>query len=89
MPLDATKNFEGVPLIRTAKFADVRQPIIQFTANRGTPNLDKNESNVGPINTVKILHQVQFEDESTSVFGFHRMECLLDDTDRFNNLAVF
>ena len=38
IPLKAVKNFEGVPLIRTAKFVEVRHPIIQFTPRIGTPN---------------------------------------------------
>ena len=37
MPLEAAKNFEGVPLISTGKLAEVRNPIIQFIASRGTP----------------------------------------------------
>ena len=37
IPLEAAKNFEGVPLIRTAKLAEVRHPVIQFTVRRGTP----------------------------------------------------
>ena len=37
IPLEAAKNFEGVPLIRTAKLAEVRNPIIQFKSRRGTP----------------------------------------------------
>ena len=37
IPLKAVKNFEGVPLMRTTKFAKVRHSIIQFTPRRGTP----------------------------------------------------
>ena len=37
MPLDAPKNFEGVPLTSTAEFVDVKHPIIQLTLIRGTP----------------------------------------------------
>ena len=37
IPLDAAKNFEGVPLISTAKFVDEMHPIIHLIARRGTP----------------------------------------------------
>ena len=37
IPREALKNFDGVPLIRTTKFAEVRQAIIQLTLRRGTP----------------------------------------------------
>ena len=37
MPQEAEKNFEGVPLTRIAKFAEVRHPMIQLTTKSGTP----------------------------------------------------
>ena len=37
IPLDTWKNFEGVPLISTTKFADSTQPMIQFTKVQGIP----------------------------------------------------
>ena len=37
MPREAEKNFEGVPLTRTTKFAEVRHPMIQLTTRRGAP----------------------------------------------------
>ena len=35
MPLDAGKNFEGVPFTNTAEFEDTTQPRIQFTPTKG------------------------------------------------------
>ena len=37
IPQEVEKNFDGVPLIRTTKLVEVRQPIIQLTARRGAP----------------------------------------------------
>ena len=37
IPQEAEKKSEGIPLISTAKVAEVRQPIIHLTVWRGTP----------------------------------------------------
>ena len=37
IPLEALKNLDGASLIKTTKFVEVRQPIIQLTPRRGTP----------------------------------------------------
>ena len=67
MPRDAVKKFEGVPLIRTTKFAEVRQPIIQLIVRSGTPIWIK-MSHKAPIHTVKCLDKIQFENEGTDIF---------------------
>ena len=51
--------------------------------------MDQNESNVGPVHSIKSLHQIQFEDKSASILGFHSVESLLGYANRFNNLAIF
>ena len=41
-----------------------------------------------PINTIKILDQIQLENEGTYILSLNRMESLLNNTNRLNGLSV-
>ena len=50
--------------------------------------MNQDEMDIGPVNTIKGLNQVQFEDEGTDILCFNSTESLFYNTDRLNNLMV-
>ena len=83
------KIFDGVLLTRTAKLAIERHPMIQFTVRRGTPILYQDQSDISPVNTIKSLCKIRFENKGAKILSFDRMKDLLHNTYRFIDLTVF
>ena len=57
-------------------------------SKEGNTNLYEDESNVGPINTVKSLGKVQLEDKGAGILDFNRVEHFLNNADRLSDLTV-
>ena len=51
--------------------------------------MNQYETDEGPVNTVKGFNKVQFEDESTEILGFNRVESFLNNTNRLDDLMIF
>ena len=51
--------------------------------------MDQDETDIGPIHMIKFLDQVQFEYEGTYIFGFNRVESLLNNSYRLSDQSIF
>ena len=51
--------------------------------------MNQNKPDEGPIDPIKGLHQIQFEDKSTRILCLDRVKGLLNNTNGFYNLSIF
>ena len=78
MPWEAVKKLEGEPLMSRAKLTEDMHPIIHDSLQWHT-NLQKNEPDIGPINSIKGFSDIKLEDKDTFVSGFERVQDFLGD----------
>ena len=83
------KKLRGGPINQDNKISRGETAHNPIESKKWNPNLNQNESDKGPIHMIKCLDEIQFEYEGTNVFSFNRVENLLNNSYRLNDLSIF
>ena len=83
------KKLRRGPVDQNNKFCRSEAAQNPINSQERSPDLDQNETDIGPIYMIKGLNQVQFEDEGIDIFCFNRVESLLNNTNWLDDLTVF
>ena len=87
--MSSWKKLRGGPINQHNKICIGETAQNPIKCQEGNPDLDQDETDIGPIYMIEGLNQVQFEDEGTNIFCFNEVESLLNNSNWLSDLSVF
>ena len=83
------EKIRGIPIDQDLKIDSREASHNPIYSKERHSNLYQDQSDISPVNMIKSLCKIQFENKGAEILGFDRMKDLLHNTYRFGDLTVF